>query len=442
MADDPNLKQARTSPGLAVRLDHARLWLMTLLSGFLLGGAFLFHSEWTLWHGMVRGVAALVLIGWHRDILAAWRGALLFRVAVVWVLGMLGISYWLGGMGENEAKSHVNWCWGGAGLAAWWVMLFHTGRDAARTRVLGWLVITAAAFSALASVWHFGFMTPDWHWGRRLGNALVYGGWNQVCSGVTWAFAAVWAFLLGMKSEPSRMLRWLAWAVHSLLVFVALASLSRGALMVMVVGHVAALAYGGWKGGGGAALARFLGVFALFHMLLPGAVREEDASGCYPRVIDSNPLIEWTRRADTGRFAMYSAVMDALQKGGPKMWLAGDGQWALNSRWNQPIEEAPLHPHSVFVATALHGGLVGLAGLLVVLSLGLKSCHNLARNSSGNPWPVAMVLAVAGVSGVVFDGHSLSSLDSIPRFEPLIVWPGLLLAAGRWAQMGQHKPRV
>ena len=92
-------------------------------------------------------------------------------------------------------------------------------------------------------------------------------------------------------------------------------------------------------------------------------------------------------------------------------------------------EERPQHPHSVFVATALHGGLVGLAGLLIVLGSGLRGALCVARLPDG--WVGGMVLALAGLAGVVFDGHSLASLDTIPRFEPLILWPGLLLAAGR-----------
>jgi hypothetical protein len=289
----------------------------------------------------------------------------------------------------------------------------------------------------LASILHYGFLMPDWHWGKRLGNVLVYGGWNQVCSGLTWAFAAIWALLLGMRGEQNRWLRWLAWCAHGVLVFAALATLSRGALLVLIVGHVATLIYGGRKNGGGVAFMRFLTVFAIFHAVLPGTLPEEDGSGRYPRVIDSNPLVEWSRRADTGRLAMYEAVSRAMQAGGATMWFVGDGQWALNSRWNQSIEEAPHHPHSVFVATALHGGLMGLAGLLLILGLGLKQGHELAGRAGGSAWPLGVVLALAGLSGVVFDGHSLASLDSVPRFEPLIVWPALLLAAGRRTQAGR-----
>jgi len=437
MVTDADLTRESKPPELAILLEQGRLWAMTGVAGFLLAGAFVFRSDWTLWQGLFWGSVGLMAAGWHRDVLSVWRESLLFRGAVCWLLWMLGVSFLLGGLGENEAKSYQNWCWGGVGLVAWWVMLYHTGRDAIRTQILGWMVITAAAYSALASILHYGFLMPDWHWGKRLGNVLVYGGWNQVCSGLTWAFAAIWALLLGLRGEQNRWLRWLAWCAHGVLVFAALATLSRGALLVLVVGHGAALIYGGRKNGGGVAFLRFLTVFAIFHAVLPGTLPEEDGSGRYPRVIDSNPLVEWSRRADTGRLAMYEAVGRAMQAGGATMWFAGDGQWALNSRWNQPIEEAPHHPHSVFVATALHGGLMGLAGLLLILGLGLKQGHELAGRAGGSAWPLGVVLALAGLSGVVFDGHSLASLDSVPRFEPLIVWPGLLLAAGRRTQAGR-----
>jgi O-antigen ligase len=295
--------------------------------------------------------------------------------------------------------------------------------------MLGWFVVSVAALSAVLSIVHFGFGTPDWHWGRRLGNSLVYGGWNQVCSGVTWAFAAVWALLLGMQGERSRELRWLAWGAHLVLVFAALASLSRGALLVLLVGQAAALVFAGWKAGAGWSLLRFLAVFAFFHAVLPSTVPEADEGARFPRVIDSNPLKEWSRRADTGRFEMYAAVFETLKAGGPRYWLMGDGLWGMNSRWNHSIEERPLHPHSVFFATALHGGLLGLAGLLIVLGSGLLGALKVARRADG--WAAGLVLALAGLAGLVFDGHSLASLDSIPRFEPLILWPGLMLAAGR-----------
>ena len=51
--------------------------------------------------------------------------------------------------------------------------------------------------------------------------------------------------------------------------------------------------------------------------------------------------------------------------------------------------------------------------------------------SSETSVATTVVFPAAGLAGVIFDGHSLASLDSIPRFEPLIAWTGLLLAAGR-----------
>ena len=80
---------------------------------------------------------------------------------------------------------------------------------------------------------------------------------------------------------------------------------------------------------------------------------------------------------------------------------------------------------------------MGLAGLLLILGLGFKQGHELAGRTGESSWSLGVVLALAGLAGVVFDGHSLASLDSVPRFEPLIVWPGLLLAAGRRMQLGR-----
>lgn len=409
---------------------------------WLLAGTFVFHSQWTIWKGLFWLVAALLLLGWHRDLAFAWRQSPVWRGALLWVAGMLGVSLLTAGPQGSE-----NWLWGAAGLLAWLVMLHHTGRSARRTALLGGAVVAAAAFSALYSIVELACYEPGWHWGMRLGNQLVYGGWNQVCSGVTYAFAAVWALCLGLDPTRRPWTRWLLAAAHVLLVFTALASLSRGALLVLLAGHATALLLTPRRAAGGAL--RLALVFALFHLLMPALARpdsqsppETEVSRRYPRVIDGNPLREWTKRGATGRLEMYDAVRQTLREGGAKRTLLGTGLWSDAALWNHRLPErdrAP-HPHSVFAATALHGGLIGLAGLLAVLLIGLITAWR-AR------WTEGLVLTGAGLAGVVFDGQSLASLDTLPRFEPLLVWTGLLLAGGRaWerraAKDGTVPPRA
>ncbi len=404
---------------------------MAGLCAWLLGGTFVFYSQWTLWHGLFWGVVGLMLCGWPVDVARAWRESLVLRGAVLWVGWMLGVSMVTAGADMEASQS---WRWGAAGLLAWLVMLHHTGKDRRLTDALGWAVVVAAAASALYSIAYCLWREPGWHWGMRLGNKLVYGGWNQVCSGVTYAFAGVWALALGMQAGRRCWQRALLAGAHGLLVFTALASLSRGALLVLLAGNAVALLLAARRSAGYAA--RFVLVFAVFHLLMPGLATpasdsppETEVSRRYPRVIDANPLREWTKRGSTGRFAMYEAVWNTLQEGGAARVLFGTGLWSGSELWNHrlPEKERAPHPHSVLAATALHGGLTGLAGLLGVLGIGLAGAWQAARRGG---WEAGLVLALAGLAGVVFDGHSLASLDSLPRFEPLLVWTGLLLAGG------------
>jgi hypothetical protein len=408
------------------------------LAVLVLGGSFVFHSEWTIWKWLFYGVLVLAGLGWHRDLVRVWSESGVFRWAVWWVGWMLGVSFVRVGLSGNEVGTYESWCWGAAGLLAWLAMLHHLGRSCRLTDVLGMSVVGAAAVSAVVSVVHYGWYQPGWHWGMRLSNWMVYGGWNQVCSGVTYAFAAVWALLIGVAAGRGLVLRLMVGLAHGVLVFAALSSLSRGALLVLLAGHGALILLQLKPGLGG--FGRFLVVFALFHGVMPELARTRDGASVpetkvsrrYPRVIDHNPLREWTKRADTGRLEIYREAGKAMVGNGVAGLLFGQGLWSESASWNQSLEDAPLHPHSVFVATALHGGVVGLAGLLAVLGRGLVEGWSAFRRKQ---WPLALVLSVAGLCGVIFDGHSLASLNSIPRFEPLLVWTGLLLGSGRLARV-------
>ncbi len=419
--------------GTGGRWAARRAALMLLGCVWLLAGTFVFFSQWTIWHGLFWIVAALLPLGWHLDLAQAWRQSGVWRGALLWVSAMLACSLMIAGTAQAE-----NWLWGAAGLLAWLTMLHHTGSDSRRTDWLGGSVVAAASASALYSLVELAWLEPGWHWGMRLGNQLVYDGWNQVCSGVTYAFAAVWGLCLGLDKTRSPWTRRLLAAAHLLLVFTALATLSRGALLVLLAGHGLSLALAARRAAGGTL--RLALVFALFHLLMPGLAQtdsqsppETEVSRRYPRVIDGNPLREWTKRGATGRLEMYGAVWQTLREGGTARLLFGTGLWSDSALWNHrlPERERAPHPHSALVATALHGGLVGLGGLLAVLLLGLTAAWRAARQAG---WPEGLVLAGAGLAGVAFDGQSLASLDTLPRFEPLLLWTGLLLAGGRCAR--------
>ena len=399
-------------------------------SAWVLAGTFVFYSQWTVWEGLAIIAVALFICGLPGILMEVWRTSPLWRAAFFWVLWMLGSSLFTAGREGSEA-----WFWGAAGLLLWLTLLHETGRDDRRSQWLGGMVVAAATLSALVSIVQAAWCDPGWHWGMRLGNRLVYGGWNQVCSGVTYAFAAVWALCLGPSLNQRRWIRGLLGLAHAILLFAALASLSRGALLVLLAGHGLALLLN-WRAHGVGAL-RLLAVVALFHLIMPGLAQpnaqsppETEVSRRFPRAIDSNPMREWTKRGSTGRFEMYEAVRQTLIEGGAGRWFFGLGLWSEPALWNErlPERERAPHPHSVLVATALHGGGIGLIGLFVVLGVGLVVAWRVARRGQ---WSTGLILAVAGLAGVVFDGQSLTTLDTLPRFEPLLVWTGLFLASGR-----------
>lgn len=404
----------------------------------MLAGTFVFYSQWTIWKGLAVIVTVLMLCAWPLEWRSAWKESQLWRGAVVWVLWMLGCSLMTAGITGSQS-----WAWGAAGLLLWLLMLHQTGREARLTQWLGVAVVVAAAVSALFSIVQAGWFDPGWHWGMRLKNRLVYGGWNQVCSGVTYAHAAVWALGLAAGGEGPRWRRSLAAAAQVVLIFAALASLSRGALLVLLAGHGLALVLMSRAARTG--VLRFALVLAAFHLVMPGLDNsseprplETEVSRQYPPVIDGNPLREWTKRGSTGRLDMYEAVWQTMREGGAARQIFGTGLWSDAALWNArlPERERAPHPHSVFAATWLHGGWIGLAGLLAVLGMGAAAAWRAARQG----WPLGLVLAGAGLAGVLFDGQSLASLDTLPRFEPLLVWTGLLLASGRNSSLDSSRP--
>lgn len=420
------------------RWAAAEFWLgarrlgMWALAALVLGGSFVFFSEWTIWSWLYMGGLGLMIVGWPRDWWAGWRESVLLRAVTWWVGWMLLSSWWQVGAEGSEMGTPRVWLWGAVGLLAWVMSLHWVGREERLANRLGLVVVGLALLSAVVSVIEYGWLRPEWHWGMRLSNGLVYGGWNQVCSGVTWALAAVWALVLEPRQESKVWLRRAVVLAHVVLIFVAMATLSRGALLMLLVGH---LAWGiGMRKRAIWGIARFAMVMTVFHLVMPGLVTEAgpetEVSRRYPRVIDANPLKEWTKRADTGRLVMYAAVGKAVTGGTVRELLLGQGAWADNTAWHQHLqEERPMHPHSVFLGTALQGGVVGLAGLLTVIGLGLWMAWRVGRTTG---WPGYAVLALAGLAGVTFDGHSLLTLNSVPRYEPLLVWTGLFLASGQW----------
>jgi hypothetical protein len=420
-----------------------------LVSAWVLAGTFLLYSDWYLWRYLV--ILLPFFFGWillvllrvqlGREVVAGRGffsdgGKWWMPAGVAWLVGLGGWLLWMAlrmWAGNDWASSVTGWLWGGLGLLGWVLAMGVVGMSGRALRWLGLVVVLAAFLSACYSIWYHSTQVEGWHWGYRLQNQLVYGGWNAVCSGVTYAFAAVWAALVVQRLPvlPGGLWwRLMGGVVHGVLIFAALASLSRGALLVLVCGHLALVVVKRVEGLG--SLLRFGLVFLGFHWMLPGVTQERvlppeqetEVGRMYPRVIDSNPLKEWSKRGSTGRMEIYAAAWRSVKQGGAGVLMMGRGLSDSTAGWAAGLEEDPGHPHSVWVGALLHGGLLGGGGLLVLVLSGLWRAYCLRQTEVGE-W--GLVLAVAGLAGTLFDGQTVQALNSVPRFEPLLFWTGLAL---------------
>jgi hypothetical protein len=85
------------------------------------------------------------------------------------------------------------------------------------------------------------------------------------------------------------------------------------------------------------------------------------------------------------------------------------------------------HLHSAFLATFVHGGIIGAALLLVVLGCGIQRACRMAAAGEA----IWIALLAFGCGGLLFDRESLASLATAPRFEGLLFWLPLTVALAR-----------
>jgi hypothetical protein len=280
---------------------------------------------------------------------------------------------------------------------------------------------------------------PDALFGARLRNWLVFGGWNSVCTGLTFGFAAVWGTALWNRARDVRDRRlWLA--LTMVLLAATLFTLSRGALLALLCAHGVALLVCGWRLMWRpillllVALTLFLGLapwlndVALTHASTRFGLENRTAAAeqMADHVISPRPVEAMLRRGDTQRFEIYEAAIASLRGGSD--WLLGKGLWSSNDQWSCALSWEPEHLHGIFMDALVRGGLPVLGGLLAVTVWGLRRAWCLARQGE----EVWLMLACFGVAGVVFDGDTAFALLSVPRFEPLIFWVPLAAAAARY----------
>ncbi len=323
--------------------------------------------------------------------------------------------------------------------AAFAVLIWHAACRQGTLERVGWWTGLTAAFTASASILLYYFILPGHIVGERLMNWFVYqDGLNPVCTGLLAGFACLW-MVCQHKDVSNPKARWLSAGVIIVLLVAMLFTRSRGALIALMAGGTV------WMFMRGVrkclvpclAAATVAVVFQLSGPLLFNLMhlQKQARLGPVPESLVSdelkemegfhNPAKELVSRWDNGRFQLYRSAMQ-VPRGWDWMW--GIGQWNTDDRWQCGLHWKPEHMHSVFLSTLIHGGAFAFALLMAMLAIGFLRAFHLARE--GNETWIALL--TYGCAGLCFDGHTLTSFNSIPRVESLLIVLPLVAAAGLW----------
>jgi hypothetical protein len=319
----------------------------------------------------------------------------------------------------------------GAGLLAMFcALVWQQAQNREWLNTMGWVAGMTAALAALISILLSYFVLPNHHAGERLMNLFVHGGLNPVCTGLIFGFTALWLTALvenSRKPVPGS----IVWAAIALLHFAAFLSGSRGAMLAMACGHAVLLSARGWRRGR-VAVCVFLFTGALYFVSAPLLTRIEQWRSEPAAAATSAPGIthhfqKVVERGDNSRLDIYRAGWHAVDN----PWL-GTGQWGVCGIWQCELQakmniSMMSHLHSAFLATFVHGGIIGAVLLLAALGCGIQRACGLAVAGDAT-W---IALLAFGCGGLLFDGESLASLATAPRFEGLLFWLPLTVALAR-----------
>ena len=400
------------------------------VAGFVAGHSFLpnhwLHLGWLF----IAGAWALAWTDWP-PLLRRWRAdagahSIVFFLSWMLIRSCVQIPF----MTERAPDEVISGILGMLLLVMFCMLVWQQAQSGKFLHAMGWFMGGTSAVAALISIVLCYFVLPGHQAGERLMNLLVHGGLNQVCTGLIFGFAALWLAAL-MEAKPAPLPRWLGWAAAGLLHFAAFLSGSRGAMLAMACGHLVLLLTRGWRRGGAAAC-MFVFTAALYFTSAPlfAHIRQwrtgPTVAAAAPQVI-THPFQQAVERGDNCRLDIYRAGWHAVDH----VWL-GTGQWGVRGLWQCELQSKTSilmmsHLHSAFFATLVHGGIIGAALLLVVLGHGIRCAYRLARAGDAT-W---LSLQVFGCGGLLFDGESLASLATAPRFEGLLFWLPLTVALAR-----------
>jgi hypothetical protein len=315
-------------------------------------------------------------------------------------------------------------------LALFCALTWQMARDRDALSTTGWITGVLAGGSALISLLLSYFVLPGHVAGERLVNLLVHGGLNPICTGLIFGFSAIWlAALVEGKTLPIS--RRLAWALIALLHLAAFFSGSRGVMLALACGHAVLLLARGWRRGM-AAFGVFIVTGMLYFTSAPLLARIATWRAESAVVIEAPALThhihQAVERGDNGRFDIYRAGWNAIDN----LWL-GTGQWGVRDVWQCELQPDPCsmmtHLHSAFFATFVHGGIIGAVLLLALLAHAMRCARDIAQQGDAT-W---LALLAFGCGGLLFDGESLTSLATAPRFEGLLFWLPVVVVMRRAA---------
>jgi len=430
----------------ALAIHASRLTLIVFLCGFFLRSNDWIHIGWLL----ATLPVVFAITPWNR-FLQSLKGDM-FPILGAAFLGWMTLRSLVAPTVTPypAAGEAVVWFMGTVLLIGFAAIIWQAAGDAQSLEQAGRWVGLSAAFAALLSMFVFYIVLPDHSLGERLMNWFVYGGLNPVITGLTMGFASLWLACIreGIQSRNERHLYTAAMVVLLVAVFF---TRSRGALLALLAGYAALIMIRGFKRSR-TPLLIFAGTAIVFQCSGPtvsrlselqtairtrAAFKEANAQDFVgPPPIYHNPVQEMINRWDSGRFEIYEAGRDTLGSG-LAGWMTGIGQWCTEDLWLCSLDGHPNHLHSAFLATLVHGGLIGLGLLLALLAVGIRRLHFLAL-AGQDTW---LILLCFGLASMLFDGQTFTNLISMPRMESfLVVFPLVAgVAAYKLLRQGQDR---
>ena len=395
------------------------------VTGFVAGHSWLPNSWLHLGWLLTAGLPALVWTDWTTH-LRRWQadaGVVSIVSFLLWmtVRSCIQIPF----MPDHALDEIIRGICGVMLLVMFCALVWQQAQNCESLNTTGWMMGLTSALAALTSIVLSYWVLPNHHAGERLKNLLVHGGLNPVCTGLIFGFAALWlATLVESKNRPvpGR----IAWAAIVLLHLATFLSGSRGAMLALASGHAVLLLARGWRRGR-AAIFVFVVTGAIYFTSGPLLThitprRAAPAAATAPHALQSA-----IKRGDNGRLEIYRAGWHAMDN----VWL-GTGQWGVSGIWQCELQSKTditlmSHLHSACFATFVHGGFIGAVLLMLLLGCGVMRAYRLAAQNDAT-W---IALLAFGCSGLLFDGESLASLATAPRFEGLLFWLPLTVALAR-----------